>query len=444
MVRVAIYCRISLDRKEGAGVARQLADCRALAAERGWEVVAEHVDNDVSAYRAKRRPEWRNLLRGLEDGDYEAVVAYHPDRLYRRLADLATFVDVVKAAGAEVATVRAGDIDLSTASGRMVAGMLGSAAVYESERMAERVARAKKERAAQGKPPGGGRRPFGWRADGITPEPREFDALRAAAESVAAGGTVGAAARQLRERGFTTTYGRPWDTKSLTRVLRSARIAGLREYQNQILGPAAWPGVVDEPTWRRLRMSIDSRKGTRGPRQPTLLSGLITCPNCGCKLYYGIAKTPAYKCSPATRQGCGRSSISQAAADAKVLQVVRDWLDDPTIEPVTATPTSRAVDTELDALAAMRRDITEKWARGLMDDDDYEAGLKIIAERIDELDQPTPAGPPVLDIPLLLQALDEGTVEEQRAVVESVVERITLLPGRMKDPQDRVQVETRQ
>jgi DNA invertase Pin-like site-specific DNA recombinase len=39
-----IYARISLDRRDGEGVARQLADCHELAAKRGWDV-AEYVDN---------------------------------------------------------------------------------------------------------------------------------------------------------------------------------------------------------------------------------------------------------------------------------------------------------------------------------------------------------------------------------------------------------------
>jgi len=34
----------------GLGVTRQLEDCRKLAADRGWSVGDEYVDNDVSAF----------------------------------------------------------------------------------------------------------------------------------------------------------------------------------------------------------------------------------------------------------------------------------------------------------------------------------------------------------------------------------------------------------
>ena len=49
-VDVVIYARISQDRAgEGLGGKRQLADCPAEAKRRGWPVVAEFVDDDVTA-----------------------------------------------------------------------------------------------------------------------------------------------------------------------------------------------------------------------------------------------------------------------------------------------------------------------------------------------------------------------------------------------------------
>ena len=63
----AIYARISSDQTgEGLGVARQLEDCRRLAADRGWTVAAEYVDNDISAYRGKTRPEYARMLADIE------------------------------------------------------------------------------------------------------------------------------------------------------------------------------------------------------------------------------------------------------------------------------------------------------------------------------------------------------------------------------------------
>jgi predicted HD phosphohydrolase len=56
MIRAAIYARISYDPDARAvGVDRQREDCLRLAASRGWTVVAEYIDNNVSASKYSRK-----------------------------------------------------------------------------------------------------------------------------------------------------------------------------------------------------------------------------------------------------------------------------------------------------------------------------------------------------------------------------------------------------
>ena len=72
----AIYARISLDLDgTGLGVARQLEDCRAFAAQHGWVIGDEYVDNDTSAYSGKKRPEYSRMLEDIAGGDRDAVIA---------------------------------------------------------------------------------------------------------------------------------------------------------------------------------------------------------------------------------------------------------------------------------------------------------------------------------------------------------------------------------
>ena len=40
---------------------RQQSDCAGLAERKGWEVVERYVDDDVSAWSGKRRPEYDPL-----------------------------------------------------------------------------------------------------------------------------------------------------------------------------------------------------------------------------------------------------------------------------------------------------------------------------------------------------------------------------------------------
>ena len=75
---------------------RQIKDCKALCADRGWIVAEVFIDNDVSATSGKRRPEYQRLLRAIESGDIDAVAVWDLDRLTRRPAELESFVSHVR------------------------------------------------------------------------------------------------------------------------------------------------------------------------------------------------------------------------------------------------------------------------------------------------------------------------------------------------------------
>lgn len=73
----ALYCRISRDDLgDGLGVDRQEQDCRALAARRGWSQLETYVDNDISAFSGRPRPEYQRLLSAVRSGHVTAVLAW--------------------------------------------------------------------------------------------------------------------------------------------------------------------------------------------------------------------------------------------------------------------------------------------------------------------------------------------------------------------------------
>ena len=123
---------------------RQKADCRELAKRLGWQVVATFIDNDISAYSGAPRPQYRAMLDAVRSGQVRAVIAWHPDRLHRRIVELEAFIDLLDTRGVEVRTVTAGDLDLSSATGRMNARIVGAVAQKEVEQTKDRIRSAKK------------------------------------------------------------------------------------------------------------------------------------------------------------------------------------------------------------------------------------------------------------------------------------------------------------
>ncbi len=289
-LRAAIYARQSLDRTgEGMAVTRQLAECRDLAKRNGWQVAEEYVDNDVSATSRKPRPEWKRLLSDLESGRYDALVCWHPDRLYRRLRDLVDLIEIAKDRAIHIASVRAGDYDLSTPAGRMVAGMVGSAAQYEVEQKATRQVSANRQARADGKMPWT-RRPYGYDLNDsrkIVVVPAEADELRAVAKLALDGASLASIARDLDSRQVTTSTGGPWSVNALKRLLVSPRHAGLATYRGDVTSDGTWEAIFDRDTHERLVAALTDPGRRTAPqnRVKHLLSGLALCGRCGGTLY---------------------------------------------------------------------------------------------------------------------------------------------------------------
>lgn len=294
----AIYVRISQDAAgQRLGVQRQLEDCRSLVDRLGWSVAAEYDDNDLSAYSSKTRPGFEALLAALRSGKVDAVVCWHPDRLYRKLTDLVRLLDVAN--GVEIRSVTAGDLDLSTSSGRMMASILGSVSAAEVEHKAERHRRAARQAAEMGRPKW--RRAFGYLDGAHEPDPETAPLVRAAYASVLAGGSISDVAREWNSRGYVGKTGSPWTPTTLSLFLRAPRNAGLRSHNGEIVGPGTWPGLVDEETWRAAQ-SVLNTPG-RGPGAKSvrkhLLTGVLVCGKCGSRRMAGkqtLEKSIVYGC----------------------------------------------------------------------------------------------------------------------------------------------------
>lgn len=291
-LRAAIYARQSLDRSgEGAAVSRQLDECQDLAARNGWVIpeTAVFVDNDVSATASRARPEWTRLLKALDAGEYDVLVCWHTDRLYRRLRDLVTLVEIAEQRALRIATVRAADLDLSTPAGRMLAGMLGAAQRYEVEQKSARQIAANVQARKAGRMPWT-RRPFGYdlHEDGSVVEvPAEAVELRAAAAAVLRGDSLASIARELDERGIPTTTGGAWSVNALKRLLTNPRHAGIVSHRGEKVGDGGWPAIFDPTTHAQLVaiLTDPSRRTAPDTRVKHLMSGLAICGRCGSRLF---------------------------------------------------------------------------------------------------------------------------------------------------------------
>ena len=286
MRSAAIYARISADGDgTGLGVARQLEDCRKLAADRGWPIGDEYVDNDASAYSGKPRREYVRMLADLKSGARDAVIVYNLDRLHRRPVELEEFVALCESVGVrDVATVTA-DIDLGNDDGLFMARIFAAFAAKESGRKSARIRRKMLQNAEKGLPHGSVR-PFGYENDKITLRDDEARVVREMVDRYLAGASIRSLTIWLNDTGVAPAVAKSWQTSAVRQILTSGRIAGLREHRGEVIGPAAWPAIITPAERDRVlaRMATRSLTKTRVPRT-YLLSGMLRCGRCGNRLF---------------------------------------------------------------------------------------------------------------------------------------------------------------
>jgi len=148
--RVGLYARVSTHDQQTLPL--QLSAMREYAEHRGWTVVMK-VEDVGSGIR--ERPKREDLLRAARQRELDLILVWRLDRWGRSLVDLVTTLQELTAL--QVGFVSLSEaLDLTTPSGRALAGMLAVFAEFERDILRDRVkagiAQARKEGRPHGRP----------------------------------------------------------------------------------------------------------------------------------------------------------------------------------------------------------------------------------------------------------------------------------------------------
>ncbi|ABW15635.1 Recombinase [Parafrankia sp. EAN1pec] len=257
--------------------------------------------------------------------------------------ELEKIINLVERKGVDLATVTAGEVDLSTATGRAAARIVGAMARHESEQKAERLRRQKQQAAEKGLVSGGGHRAFGYERDGLTIREPEAELIREAADRVLAGETIASVCRDFEARDIRTTAGNWWKPLTLRQMLCSARISGRREHRpgksstaiiGEIVADAVWPGIISTEDSDELRAQL-GRTGTGRITGATgrvyLLSGILRCGICTGRISgHNTGRGRRYYCPGAPGStSCGRLTMGMDRTDIHIRDTVLLALDSP-------------------------------------------------------------------------------------------------------------------
>lgn len=460
MVPAFIYARQSKTRDGSESLDIQVEHCREAAARLGLEVVGEYVEPPSTSgykHRGRRRAKFLEMLEAIRQGEAKAILVYKSERLSRGGGPgWAPVFDALDDAGLNV------DRAVATPNGWMSEFEIGIRATMdreESKKLSDRMKDVRAREAKAGKPRGGGKRPFGYESDLMTVRADEAELIQDAVRRILAGESAFGVAQDWNRREVAGPGGGHWSSQTLKRILTGGRIAGLRVHNGEVVAEAEWPAILDRETWELVKLAVEenrTRYPQRAPKPRTfLLTGFARCGRCGSTLW-GRTRNHGrreYACSSPqthTSNSCGRLVIHAETVEQDVFEVVAGTMLDPEnlrrLAAVSA-PAGGDVDFggEISELERRKGRLVDLYEGGDLDKATYRHRVASINERLEGLraELANAAGSPVLaSIPTteaeLRVAWEERGIEWQRLVVNAIVERLEIRPGRAERPVDRL------
>jgi len=160
-IRVALYCRISTT-GHGQDVGLQLDELRAVAQQRGWQVVGEFVDEGISGSKDSR-PALDKMMDAARFGKVDLVAVWRFDRFARSTTHLLQALEEFRVLGVSFVSLREA-VDTTTPVGKVLFTLIAAISEFERSMIQERVKAGVARAQANGKHCGRPRRELDLRA----------------------------------------------------------------------------------------------------------------------------------------------------------------------------------------------------------------------------------------------------------------------------------------
>lgn len=322
-----------------------------------------YVDEGKSA-KDMNRPEFQRLLRDVQSGHVNLVMATELSRLSRSIKDFCALWDFFKEHKAKFITLR-DHFDSTTAAGEMMIFNLINFAQYERKQTSERLVANFTSRANRGLW-NGGQLPLGYKRNPNNPGTLLIDETEAKAaktifevflneknlrKTCLKLTEIGVKTKQYTNRKGDLRGGNHFTVASLHHVLTNATYVGLREI-NKKRGDtkrvkASWDGIIDEKDFLATQAILQGNRQRYKPDEwktyPYPLTGITVCGECGSKLNgksaHGKTQKHHYYDHPRTLRSSGTGHahkcqvqrVRASRIEEIVAQSLKKVLQDPAI-----------------------------------------------------------------------------------------------------------------
>jgi len=341
-MKAAIYCRVSTEdqEREGTSLQSQLDACLKLAREKGFQVEAQHIVQEVYSGLTLERPDLTKLRGWLHSDEVQAVVIYDSDRFSRDGYDFVTLIRDCERANASLLCVSEpiehGPI------GELLSYVRGWASRREAEKIKERTSRGRKARIASGKLANGkASYLYGYRyipSEGkrqIDPDTSRIvqDIFRWFTEE---GLPIDHIIYKLRDSRIPSPTGkRMWARATVWAMLK----------RPAYIGDTFTPSIIEQEKYDRAqaRLRYNKEMARRNVKREYLLRGHLFCKHCSrryqgavkrYKTLEGIKEYQYYRCSAAHRiyaEPCHNPAWKAEELDNLIWREVESILSNPQV-----------------------------------------------------------------------------------------------------------------
>jgi len=433
---VDIYIRVSrVGGREGVSFQspeQQEERCRAQLKADGLRVGAVFIDLDESGATTSR-PEFTKLMARIESGDSGGVIVYDLSRFGRNTRHVLDGVDLIEASDAVfISCVE--KFDTSTATGRFVLTLFAALRELEREQSRERWEVSKANARARGVHIGAARAGYVRQKDGTLAEhPEHIVAVKDAFSLRARGGSWKETADLLTAAHVPTSKSKgeakPWTRQATRNLIEN------RAYRNDEGGPIpAWQWEKAQPRKGEARVRGEGH---------VLGQGLVRCSVCDAGMHKS-SNGQRYQVLRCDTGGGGHPTMSYETAQDFILSLAFSHVgpmlrrqpdgDDAEREKLRlAVEEARAEFERAEELLGVRPPSDSKPAMVVTD---AETALAEFESRAN-----APLGLSDLLTPIgVRQEFEKSPIPEQRRILQQIVKRVVLSPGR-GNPGNRIVVD---
>lgn len=394
-MRAAIYIRVSTEDqvRYGYSLAEQEEACRHRAADLGAETAIVFPDEGISGSTLDR-PGLSALREAVRSRQIDLIVIRDPDRLSRKLAHQLLLTEEIEKAGVKLEFL---DFDWQdTPEGRLFYSIRGAVAEFEREKIRDRMQRGKTQKAKQGGIPVCFS-VFGYSYETETGKVSVLEEESSVVLDIFNWFTtedigVNGVAKKLNHLGVPTRKNRRWHRVVIRQILKNPVYKGSWKYKDTYI-PV--PAIVDESIWDKAqeRLKEARRLWAGNGIHNYLLSGLVTCADCGNTMTGAYTKwwgkrERRYTCRKTREQGAKNEgcqpvkAVLAATIEEAVWKQVCEWLYDPELlarDVAETSPQAEGLQQELNRVDKHLADV----------DKGREAVLTALASGLFELDNKT-------------------------------------------------------